>query len=330
MIKVAINGFGRIGRITARHLLANKNVSIVAINDLTDIKTLAHLFKYDSAQGRFDGEVSYDGKTLSINGDEIAVSAERDPSNLPWAAMGIDVVLECTGIFRTKEKAGLHLKAGAKKVVLSAPAKGSDIVTIVKGVNEQALKNDTLIVSNASCTTNCAAPIIKAIHDVYNVKQGVFTTIHAYTADQKLQDAPHVDLRRARAAAVSIIPTTTGAAQAVASVIPELKGKLEGMACRVPVPAGSFTDFTLIVEKDSSAEEINDLLKGLADNQLKGIVEYVEDEIVSSDIVGNAHSSIVDASLTHVFGKMIKLGAWYDNEYGYSARLAEVTAQIGE
>lgn len=330
MIKVAINGFGRIGRITTRHLLRNKNINIVAINDLTDIDTLAHLFKYDSAQGTFEGTVEVKDGNLVLNGDSIKVFAERDPADLPWKAHDIDVVAECTGRFRDRPSAGKHLEAGAKKVALSAPTKDTSIPSLVMGVNDEILTADVDIVSNASCTTNCAAPVIKLIQDEYGIDQAVLNTIHAYTAAQKIQDAPHRDLRRARAAAVSIIPTTTGAAKAVEIVIPELEGKLEGMATRVPVPVGSFTDLVIMIQKDTTADEVNAYLKAASQEaHLKDVLQYTEDPIVSADIVGNPYSSILDAQLTKVYGRMLKIGAWYDNEYGYSARLAQVMDKMG-
>lgn len=328
MIKVAINGFGRIGRLTFRELLTKNNVEVVAINDLTDAHTLAHLLKYDSNQGRFKGEVSYEGKdTLIVNGKRIKLFAERDPENLPWSSLGIQVVAECTGIFVDADGAGKHLKAGAKKVIISAPAKG-DVKTVVIGVNEKTITPDDNIISNASCTTNCLAPIAMVLDESFGIERGYINTIHAYTADQRLQDAPHRDLRRARAAASSIIPTTTGAAKAVGLVLPNLKGKLDGIATRVPVPTGSMTDLTVILKRDVTAEEVNAAIKKAADGPLKGILEYTEDPIVSIDVVGSTYSSVFDADITSANGNLVKVVSWYDNEYGYSARTAELVAMM--
>lgn len=328
MKKIAINGFGRIGRLTFRELLTKSNVEVVAINDLTDAHTLAHLLKYDSNQGRFDGEVSYEGKnSLIVNGKSIKLFAERDPEKLPWKELEIDVVAECTGIFRSAESAGKHLKAGAKRVIISAPADG-DVKTVVIGVNEKTITDSDKIISNASCTTNCLAPIAMVLDEEFGIKQGFINTIHAYTADQNLQDAPHRDLRRARAAAQSIIPTTTGAASAVGLVLPNLKGKLDGIATRVPVSAGSMTDLVAVLNREVTAEEVNDAIKKAANGKLKGIVEYTEDPIVSIDIVGSRYSSIFDAGITLANGNMIKVVSWYDNEYGYSSRTAELVAMV--
>jgi glyceraldehyde 3-phosphate dehydrogenase len=328
MIKVAINGFGRIGRLTFRELLTKNNVDVVAINDLTDAHTLAHLLKYDSNQGRFKGEVSYEGKdTLIVNGKRIKLYAQKDPETLPWAELGVQVVAECTGIFVDAEGAGKHLKAGAKKVIISAPAKG-EMKTVVIGVNEKTISADDHIISNASCTTNCLAPIAMILDEAFGIDRGYINTIHAYTADQRLQDAPHRDLRRARAAASSIIPTTTGAAKAVGLVLPHLKGKLDGVATRVPVPTGSMTDLTVILKRDVTKEEVNAAVKKAADGPLKGILEYTEDPIVSIDIVGSTYSSVFDASITSTNGNLVKVVSWYDNEYGYSARTAELVAMM--
>ena len=285
-IKVAINGFGRIGRLTFKALLSRDNVEVVAINDLTDNKTLAHLLKYDSVHGRFQGTVEHDNDSLTVNGQRIVALAERDPKQLPWGDMGVDIVLESTGRFVDEAGAGQHITAGAKKVVISAPAKGN-IPTVVLGVNEDILTGDETIISNASCTTNCLAPMAKVLNDTFGIEKGFITTVHAYTSDQSIQDAPHSDLRRARAAALSIIPTSTGAAKAVGLVLPELKGKLDGIAMRVPVPDGSTTDLTVILNKEASVEEINVALKKAADGELKGILEYSTDPLVSADIVGN-------------------------------------------
>lgn len=328
-IKVAINGFGRIGRLTLRALLSKENVEVVAINDLTDNATLAHLFKYDSIHGRFNGQVSSDAESITVNGRRIAAFAEKDPKNLPWGKLSIDVVLESTGRFVDEAGAGGHLTAGAKKVVISAPAKGN-IATVVLGVNEHTLTGDETILSNASCTTNCLAPMAKVLDDNFGIEKGYITTIHAYTADQNLQDAPHKDLRRARAAALSIVPTSTGAAKAVGLVLPHLKGKLDGTAMRVPVPTGSLTDLTVILKREVSADEINAAMRKAATNEMKGILEYMEDPIVSTDIVGNPHSCIFDAELTAVNGTLVKVVGWYDNESGYSARTADLIERISQ
>ncbi len=326
-MKVAINGFGRIGRHAFKFLLQKPGVEVVAINDLTDNATLAHLLKYDSVHGKFNGTVSSDENHLIINGKAIRCLAERDPKALPWGEMGVDVVLESTGIFTSEEKAGMHLTAGAKKVVISAPATG-DIKTVVLGVNENILDGSEKIVSNASCTTNCLAPMVKVLDDLFGVEDGFMTTIHAYTSDQNLQDAPHKDLRRARAAAYSIVPTSTGAAKAVGLVLPHLKGKLNGNAMRVPIPDGSVTDFTVRLKKAATVEEINAAMKAAAESSMKGIMEYTEDEIVSIDIVGNTHSCIFDSKLTQVIGNTAKVVGWYDNETGYSSRVADLIAKI--
>lgn len=323
-IKVAINGFGRIGRVTARAILRNENLQIVAINDLTDAETLAHLFKYDSVHRTFDGEVSSSEEKININGNEIAIYAERDPANIPWAKHNVDVVIESTGFFLTKELASKHLSAGAKKVILSAPAKGDDIKTIVYGVNEDILEGNEDIISNASCTTNCATPMIKIIDDLCGIENGFLTTVHSYTGDQNLHDAPHRDLRRARAAANSIIPTSTGAAVAVTKILPHLKGKLDGSAIRVPVPDGSITELTINVTKKVSIEEINEAFKKASLGAFKNIVAYNEDPIVSCDIVGDTNSCIFDSLLTQVMGNTIKIVGWYDNEVGYSNRLVDL------
>ncbi len=327
--KVAINGFGRIGRLTFRNLLKSSDIEVVAINDLTDNATLAHLLKYDSAQGKFEGTVSATDEHLIVNGKEIHASAERNPANLPWKELGVDVVLECTGIFRNAEKAGLHLEAGAKKVVISAPGKGDGIKTIVLGVNDDELDLGQDIFSNASCTTNCLAPVAKIVNDNWGLKVGSMTTTHAYTGDQNIQDAPHSDLRRARAAAINIVPTSTGAASAVGKVVPAVAGKLSAIALRVPVVSGSMIEMNCVTEKATSVEEINAKFKEAAEGDLKGILEYCEDPIVSADILQNPHSSIFDSLMTDVLdGNFIKVVSWYDNEAGYSARLAELTERI--
>ena len=327
-IKVAINGFGRIGRLTFRRLLEKENVEIVAINDLTDNATLAHLLKYDSVHGRFNGTVSSDADSITVNGKAIKSFAERDPKLLPWASLGIDVVLESTGRFIDQDGAGQHLTAGARKVIISAPAKG-DIPTVVLGVNDETLTDEMTIISNASCTTNCLAPMAKVLDDTFGIEKGFMTTVHAYTADQNLQDAPHSDLRRSRAAAYSIIPTSTGAAKAVGLVLPHLKGKLDGNAMRVPTPDGSVTDFTALLKRDATVAEINAALKAAADGPMKGILDYTTDEIVSIDIIGNPHSCILDSNLTTAMGNLVKVVGWYDNEFGYSSRAADLIARVG-
>lgn len=328
-IKVAINGFGRIGRLTFRRLLEKPNVEVIAVNDLTDATTLAHLLKYDSVHGKFNGTVTVADNAIVVNGQTIKVLAEKDPANLPWAAHDIDVVLESTGRFVDSAGSSKHLAAGAKRVVISAPAKGDDIKTVVLGVNDDKITAEDKIISNASCTTNCLAPMAKVLDDNFGIEKGYMTTIHAYTQDQNLQDGPHRDLRRARAAALSIVPTSTGAAKAVGLVLPHLKGKLDGSAMRVPVPDGSLTDLTAILKKEVTAKEINQAMKAAAEGPLKGILEYCEDPIVSADIVGNPHSCIFDAALTSVNGTLVKVVGWYDNEAGYSARTADLIARLG-
>jgi len=327
-MKVAINGFGRIGRLAFKVLLEKPGVEVVAINDLTDNGTLAHLLKYDSVHGRFNGTVTHDDNFLTVNGTKIKAIAERDPSKLPWGDLGVDVVLEATGRFTKKDDAAMHITAGAKKVVISAPASG-DLKTIVLGVNDEILDGTEDVVSNASCTTNCLAPMVKILDDNWGIENGFMTTIHAYTADQNLQDAPHKDLRRARAAAYSIIPTSTGAAKAVGLVMPHLAGKLNGNAMRVPIPNGSVTDFTVNLKNAATAEEINAKVKEIANGRMKGVLEYTEDPIVSIDIVGNTHSCIFDALSTQVIGNTVKVVGWYDNETGYSNRVADLMVKIG-
>lgn len=322
--KIAINGFGRIGRLTFRNLLNKEGVEVVAINDLTDNATLAHLLKYDSAQGPFDGTVEATDDALIVNGKKINAYSQRNPAELPWEDLGVDLVLECTGIFRTKEKASLHLQAGAKDVLMSAPAKGDGVQTIVLGVNGDDLDRRKNVFSNASCTTNCLAPVAKIINDNWGLKVGSMTTTHAYTADQRMQDAPHSDLRRARAAAYNIVPTSTGAAKAVGIVVPEVADKLIAIAVRVPVITGSMIELNVIVDKPVSVAEINAKFKEYAEGSMKGYLEYTEDPIVSSDIVRNPHSSIFDSLMTQVKENMIKVVSWYDNEAGYSARLADL------
>ena len=326
--RIAINGFGRIGRLTFRNLVKDPNVEVVAINDLTDNHTLAHLLKYDTMHGRFDGTISFDETSITVNGNKIACLEVKNPAELPWAAMGVDVVLECTGIFLDKEKAGLHLQAGAKRVVLSAPPKADDVPTFVIGANEDQIKDTDLILSNASCTTNCLVPMILTLDKAFGVEQFFMNTIHAYTADQNLQDGPHKDLRRARAAAQNIVPTGTGAAKAVILVAPHLKGKIAAHSLRVPVATGSVTDVVATIKKTATVEEINAVFKAAAESNLKGILEYNTDEIVSSDIVRNTHSCVFDAPLTQVNGNTCRIVGWYDNEAGYSARLAQLAAMV--
>jgi glyceraldehyde 3-phosphate dehydrogenase len=326
-IRVAINGFGRIGRITYRAILNHPNIEVVAINDLTDTKTLAHLLKYDSVHGKFPAEVGSDSDHIIVGGKSIRVYAIKDPAQLPWGELKIDVVVESTGRFTEKDKAEAHIQAGAKKVIISAPATG-DLKTVVMGVNDNVLDGSEKIVSNASCTTNCLAPMVKVLDDMFGIEDGFMTTIHAYTADQSLQDSPHKDLRRARAAANSIIPTSTGAAKAVGLVMPHLKGKLNGNAMRVPVPDGSVTDFTCNVKKAATVEEINEAFKKAASNGMKGILEYTSDPIVSVDIVGNTNSCIFDSGLTQVIENTIKIVGWYDNESGYSNRVADLIEKL--
>jgi len=325
--KIAINGFGRIGRLTFRNLIESDNVEIVAINDLTAVDMLAHLLKYDSAHGRFNGTVAHTENSLIVNGKEITVYAQRDPETLPWGEIGVEVVVESTGFFTNAEGMGKHITAGAKKVVLSAPAKG-DIKTIVLGVNDDQLTDADTMVSNASCTTNCLSPMAKVLDEKFGIESGFMCTIHAYTSDQRIQDAPHADKRRARAAAVNMIPTSTGAAKAVALVLPQLKGKLDGYAMRVPTITGSATDLTVQLSREVTAEEINAAMKEAAEGPLKGILIYTEDPIVSSDIVGDKHSCIFDAGITSAKGNLVKVLGWYDNEAGYSARLANLVERL--
>ncbi len=326
-IRVAINGFGRIGRITFRHINNMPDVEVVGINDLTDSRTLAHLLKYDSIHRIFNAEISATDKGIVVNGKLIPVFAEKDPSALPWKDLQVDVVIESTGKFTSSEGAGLHIKAGASKVIISAPAK-DNVKTVVLGVNDHLLTGSDTIVSNASCTTNNAAPMIKILDDKWGIETAYITTVHAYTGDQNLHDSPHKDLRRARAAAVSIIPTTTGAAKAVTEVFPHLKGKVGGAGIRVPVPDGSLTDITCMLKAPAQIEEINAEFKRAAEGSLKGILQYTEDPIVSIDIVGNTHSCIYDAQLTSVLGNMVKIVGWYDNEMGYSVRLTELVRKM--
>jgi glyceraldehyde 3-phosphate dehydrogenase len=338
-IRVAINGFGRIGRLTFRNLMSRSDeFDVVAVNDLTNNKSLANLLKYDSIHGRFPGTVDFDDENLIVNGGKIRVFEERDPAKLPWGEMNIDVVVESTGVFcnrATDSRGGYdsHLAAGARKVVISAPAKDAPDLTCVLGVNDDQITDDMKCISNASCTTNCLAPVAKVLNDTFGITAGLMTTIHGYTNDQNVLDAPHKDLYRSRAAALNIIPTSTGAAEAVALVIPDLKGKLTGMAMRVPVPTGSVVDLTVNLGKAASAEEINAAIKAAADGPMKGVLEYTEDPIVSTDIIDNPHSSIFAADMTKVLpgeSNMVKVISWYDNEWGYSSRTADLIARIGK
>ena len=328
--RVGINGFGRIGRNFFRAALEQgADIEVVAVNDLTDNKTLAHLLKYDSITGRFPGEVSYDDEGIIVDGKHIKVLAQRNPADLPWGELGVEVVVESTGFFTDGEKAKAHIDAGAKKVVISAPAKNVD-GTFVMGVNEADYDNATMnIVSNASCTTNCLAPLAKVLEENFGIERGIMTTIHSYTGDQRVLDAPHKDLRRARAAALNTIPTKTGAAQAVALVLPALKGKFDGLAVRVPTPTGSLTDLTFIAKNEVSVEAVKAAVKAAAEGELKGVLKYTEDPIVSSDIVGDPHTSIFDATETKVIGNLVKVLSWYDNEWGYSNALVRLTALVG-
>ncbi len=329
--KVAINGFGRIGRLTFRALLTKNNVEVVAINDLTSPATLAHLLKYDSVHGRFNGTVSAEEGALVVNGIKIPVYAEKDPANLPWKALGVDIVAECTGVFRNREKMQKHIDAGARRVLLSVPAdKAEDVdITVVMGVNDHLLEASHVFVSNASCTTNCLAPVAKVLHDSFGVVRGLMNTIHSYTNDQIILDAPHKDLRRARAAAMSIIPTSTGAAKAVGLVIPDLKGKLDGFSMRVPTPDGSVVDLTVELSRQVTKDEINAAMKAAADGPMNGVLEYCTDPVVSTDIIGSTASSVFDSLLTQVSGgNFVKVVSWYDNENGYSCRMADMLVKM--
>ena len=327
--RIAINGFGRIGRNLLRAIRKYElDVEIVAVNDLTDPVTLGHLTKYDSVHGVFPGDVRVEGSSIIIDGKPLQVLSERDPGALPWGELSVDVVVESTGFFTDRDKAAKHLEAGARKVIISAPAKNEDI-TIVMGANEGDYDPQKHhVISNASCTTNSVVPMAKVLHESFGIAQGLMTTVHAYTGDQRIHDAPHSDLRRARAAAVSIIPTTTGAAKAAALALPELKGRLDGMALRVPIPDGSVTDLSLVLEREATVEEINAAMRAAAEGPLKGILEYCEDPIVSIDIVGNPHSCVFDSLATMANGKLVKVLGWYDNEWGYSVRLAQLTALV--
>jgi glyceraldehyde 3-phosphate dehydrogenase len=329
-VRVGINGFGRIGRNFFRAALASgADIEVVGVNDLTDNKSLAHLLKYDSILGRLPGEVSYTEQDITVAGKSIKAFAERDPKALPWGDLGADVVIESTGLFTDAGKARAHVEGGAKKVIISAPAKNEDL-TVVMGVNHEQYDAEAhTIISNASCTTNCLAPMAKAIHDAFTIERGLMTTIHAYTQDQNLQDGPHKDLRRARAAALNIVPTSTGAAKAIGLVLPELKGKLDGYALRVPIPTGSATDLTVNLSRETTVDEVNAAVKAAAEGAMKGYLRYTEDEIVSSDIVTDPASCIFDAGLTKVSGNQVKVVGWYDNEWGYSNRLIDLSALVG-
>jgi glyceraldehyde 3-phosphate dehydrogenase len=330
-VKVGINGFGRIGRLVFRQLVENSNFDVVGINDLTDPETLGVLLRYDSVHGKFKGTVEVTENGLIVNGKEIKIYAEKDPANLPWKDLGAELIIESTGVFRNKEKASAHLKAGAKKVIITAPAKGAVDATIVMGVNDDILTPDMEVISNASCTTNSIAPVIKVLNDNLKIKRGLLTTVHSYTNDQRVLDLPHSDLRRARAAAVNIIPTTTGAAKAVGLVIPELKGKLDGMALRVPTPDGSISDLTVEVEKETTIEEVNKMVKEFVESELQGLFGYNEDPIVSSDVIGSKYAGIFDATLTNVIdGNLVKVCAWYDNENGYSTMVVKLAEKLAK
>jgi len=327
-IKVGINGFGRIGRLVFRRSLDLGGFDFVGINDLTDAKTLGHLLKYDSVHGKFKGDIKVEGNDLIVNGDRIRITAEKDPANLKWKDLGADIVIESTGIFRTKEACMKHIEAGAKKVILTVPAKGDIDATVVLGVNDEVIKGNEKVISNASCTTNCLAPMVKVLTDSFGIEKGLMTTVHAYTNDQRLLDLPHSDLRRARSAAVSIIPTTTGAAKAVTKTLPELKGKLDGFSLRVPTPDGSITDFVAVLKREVTIEEVNAAMKKAADGPMKGILEYTDEPLVSADIVGNPASCIFDSLSTMVIGNLVKVVGWYDNEWGYSCRVVDLMMKV--
>ncbi|MFM2375755.1 MAG: hypothetical protein RLZZ165_852 [Bacteroidota bacterium] len=328
VIKVGINGFGRIGRLVFRLLMDEPNIEVVKINDLTDNATLAHLLKYDTVHGKFQGTVTSDETSITVNGKRIIGSSEKDPLKLGWGELGVDVVVESTGVFSSQEKALMHVQAGARKVLITAPAKGDVDATVVLGVNDGILRKDHIVISNASCTTNCLAPMVKVLDEQFGIVSGFMTTIHAYTGDQNLVDAPHRDLRRARAAAMNIVPTSTGAAKALGLVLPQVKGLLDGFAARVPVPDGSLTDFTAILRKPATKDEINAAFQAASQGSLKGYLEYSEEEIVSSDIIGSSYSCIFDSKLTNVQGALAKVVGWYDNEYGYSCRVVELISRI--
>ena len=328
-IKVGINGFGRIGRLVFRVGIEKSDIEIVGINDITDAKTLAHLLKYDSVHGKFNGTVEAGDGSIIVNGKKIQITAIKDPAELPWKELGVDVVVESTGIFREKAQCEKHITAGAKKVVLTVPAKDEIDATVVLGVNEHILTGNEKILSNASCTTNCISPMVKVLNDSFGLEHGLMTTIHGYTNDQRLLDLPHKDLRRARAAALSIIPTTTGAARTVGKIIPEMKGKLDGLAMRVPIPTGSLVDLVVKVKKDVTKEEVNAAMKAAAEGPMKGVLAYCDEPIVSADIVGNPNSCIFDSDITYIMEKqMVKVIGWYDNEAGYSNRVVDLVQKI--
>lgn len=329
-IKVGINGFGRIGRLVFRRGLELGNMEFVGINDLTDAKTLAHLAKYDSVHRKFKGEIYAEGDSIVVNGKKIKITAEKDPANLKWGELGAEIVVESTGVFRTQEACEKHITAGAKKVVLTVPPKGDIDAMVVLGVNEEVLTGDEKVVSNASCTTNCLAPMVKVLNDKFGVEKGYMTTVHSYTNDQRILDLPHSDLRRARSAAVSIIPTTTGAAKAVGKILPELQGNLDGFSLRVPTPDGSITDFVAILKKEVTVEEVNAAMKEAAEGSMKGIMEYSDEPLVSADIIGNPHSNIFDSLSTMANGKLVKVVGWYDNEWGYSCRVVDLINKIAK
>lgn len=329
-VKVGINGFGRIGRLVFRRALDLGNIEFVGINDLTDAKTLAHLAKYDSVHGKFKGEIYADGDSIVVNGKKIKITAEKDPANLKWGELGAEIIIEATGVFRSQEACEKHIAGGAKKVILTVPPKGDVDAMVVLGVNDEILKGDEKVISNASCTTNCLAPMVKVLNDKFGVEVGFMTTVHSYTNDQRILDLPHSDLRRARSAAVSIIPTTTGAAKAVGKVIPELKGKLDGFSLRVPTPNGSITDLVATLKKEVTVEEINAAMKEAAEGAMKGLMEYTDEPLVSADIIGNDHSTIFDSLSTMANGKLVKVVGWYDNEWGYSCRVVDLVNKIAK
>jgi len=329
-INVGINGFGRIGRLMTRSILKyhEDEINIVGINDITDANTLAHLFKHDSVHGPYEGSVSATDDSITIDDMKIGISSEKDPANLKWDERGADIVVESTGLFRKRSDAAKHLEAGAEKVIISAPARGGDVPTVVLGVNEEIISDDIQIYSNASCTTNCLAPMVYVLNEEFGLEKGFMTTVHAYTGSQQILDGPHKDLRRARTAAQNIVPTTTGAAKAVGEVLPELDGKLDGSAMRVPVADGSITDLTAVVERQVTDQEVIDAFKSAAEGQLKGVLQFSEDELVSTDIIDNPHSCIFDSKMTKTDGKLVKIMGWYDNEAGYSSRTADLITKI--
>jgi glyceraldehyde 3-phosphate dehydrogenase len=327
-VKIGINGFGRIGRLVFRRMMKTGGFEVAAINDITDAATLAYLLKYDSVHGTYPGDVRAEGDAIVVDGKKFKITAEKDPAKLPWKDLGVEIAIEGTGVFTSREKLNLHIQAGAKKVLLTAPAKDEIDATVVLGVNDHVLTGKEQFVSNASCTTNCLAPMVKVLHDSFGVESGFMTTIHSYTNDQRLLDLPHKDLRRARAAALSIIPTTTGAARTVGKVIPELKGKLDGHSLRVPTPDASITDFVAVLKNPATKDAVNAAMKKAAEGAMKGIMQYTEDEIVSADIIGNSHSCIIDAKLTMAYGNTVKVFGWYDNEWGFSCRVVDLLQKI--